>query len=89
MGRGYFVYDPLTKKCIHIHSFLEVDQEKHLYVVGFLSQTLISTRCFWVVIMNSFIRRLNTFRINVFSSEMGIWRQIVVYYANGFAFAPH
>ena len=66
MGQGYFVYDPLTKECTHIPSFLEADQEKRLCVVGFLSQSLNSTRCFWVVIMNSFILRLNSFKIEVF-----------------------
>ncbi|TKY64648.1 F-box protein [Spatholobus suberectus] len=88
-GRGYYVYDPLTKECTQIPPFPEADQEERLYAVGLLSETLNSTRCFCVMVMNSFIRRTYKFKLEVFSSDKGMWRQIFVRCVNGFAFAPH
>ncbi|TKY64647.1 F-box protein [Spatholobus suberectus] len=90
-GRGYFVYDPLTKECTHITPSPEADQEEGLYAVGFLSHTEEGNpnRCFWVVIVKSFIRRTYEFEVEVFSKEAGTWREMYVTCANGFAFAPH
>lgn len=93
-GHGYFVYDPLTKEWTHIPPYPEADQEERLYAVGFLSKTCHpeegnSNRCFWVVIVKSFIRRTYEFEVVVFSSEMRAWRRMYVTCANGFAFAPH
>ncbi|CAJ1951441.1 unnamed protein product [Sphenostylis stenocarpa] len=97
-GRGYFVYDPLTKQCTHIPSFPDADEGQGLYAVGFLSHTHHpkqgedggrSSRCFWVVIIRTFIRRKYEFEVDAFSSERGKWRQAYASCAEGFAFAPH
>ncbi|RDX63342.1 F-box protein, partial [Mucuna pruriens] len=87
-GRGYFVYDPFTKECTYIHPFPEANKKQSVYAVGFLSETLNSTRYFWIVIVNSFIRKTHAFKIEVFFSK-GTWRQFFMSCANGFAFAPH
>lgn len=93
-GRDYFVYDPLSKERSDIPAYPRADQEEGLYAVGFLSKTYDaeegnSNRCFWVVIVKSFIRRTYEFEVVVFSSEMGIWQSMYVSCADGFAFAPH
>jgi len=97
-GRGFFVYDPLTKQCNHIPSFLDENEEKQLYAVGFLSRTgypkkggkgSSSSRSFRVVIVKTFLRKKRVFEMEIFSSETGKWRHTNAFCAEGFAFAPH
>ncbi|XP_027344836.1 F-box protein At5g07610-like [Abrus precatorius] len=97
-GRDFYVYDPLIQKCRQVAPSLERGKET-LYAVGFVSDpyyhlegtkpSLNPNRCFWVVIMRSFIRTEYQFVVEVFSSEIGVWRKVVVTCIDGFAFAPH
>nr|KYP56895.1 hypothetical protein KK1_003146 [Cajanus cajan] len=70
-GRGYFVYDPLTKVCTHIAPFPDTNKKERIYAIGFLSITSNSTRRFLVVIVNSFIKSLDNFSMEVFFSHTG------------------
>ncbi|KAL9304581.1 hypothetical protein ACSQ67_021844 [Phaseolus vulgaris] len=95
-GRGYFVYDPLTKQCTHLPSFSDGDRGQQLYAVGFLSHGHYPTegeeeprRSFWVVIVRTFIKKRYRFEVVDFSSQTGKWRRSYSRCVDGFAFAPH